>query len=93
MLVMSLFSFLDGEKADQEAASALKEAKKLASAAQRKTGQAEKKRVQVASHVDQLEPALLEMTEEIKTLKKKLVQDEKQLEAQGSGSHQTSCKR
>jgi len=80
------------EKANQEAAATLKEARKLASAARWKTGQAEKKRVQVALHVDWLEPALLETTEEIKTLKKKLVQDEKQLEGKRkeADSHQNS---
>jgi structural maintenance of chromosome 1 len=65
--------------AEQEAANGLKESKKKASAARRQTGQADKKRVQLAAQVDQLQPSVIQTTEEIKNLKKKLQQDEKHL--------------
>jgi structural maintenance of chromosome 1 len=65
--------------AEQELADALKETKKQASAARRVTGQADKKRVQLAAEVDQLEPSMIQTTEEIKNWKKKLGTDEKEL--------------
>jgi structural maintenance of chromosome 1 len=64
------------KQSEQEAGDTLKEAKKEASAARRKTGQVEKKRVQIASRLDQLEPNVIQITEEIKNLQKKLQQDE-----------------
>lgn len=54
----------------------LKAAKKDASAACRATQQTDKKRVQLASKVDQLDPGLIKEQEEVKNLTKKLKQDE-----------------
>jgi structural maintenance of chromosome 1 len=65
------------ESAELTGATNLKEAKKNASAARRQTGQADKKRVQLAAQVDQLEPSIIQTTEEMKNLRKKLQQDEK----------------
>jgi len=64
---------------ERELGSRLKEAKKLASAARRQTGQTDKKRVQLAASMDQLETEILQKTEETKSLAKKLAQDKKQL--------------
>ena len=64
---------------ETQAAQALKDAKKQASAARRVSAQAEQKRVTVAAKLDQLEPSLIQTTEEINNLQKKWTQDEKEL--------------
>jgi structural maintenance of chromosome 1 len=64
---------------EKEAASALKEAKKNASAARRQTEQTDKKRVQLAGKVDIIEPSIIKTTEEIKNVTKLLEKDEKLL--------------
>jgi structural maintenance of chromosome 1 len=69
------------ETQEAEAANVLKDAKKEASAARRKTQAEVKNRVQFAAKLDQLEPSIIQTTEEIKNLNKKLKQDEKQLAA------------
>lgn len=67
------------EEQENEANKALREAKKHASTARRETASADKKRVQLAAAVDKLEPSVIQTTEEIKNLTKKLKSDEKQL--------------
>lgn len=67
------------EEQEQELNKTLREAKKQASAARRETASADKKRVQLAAAVDKLEPSIIQTTEEIKNLTKKLKSDEKQL--------------
>jgi structural maintenance of chromosome 1 len=64
------------KETEQESAEALKEAKKESSAARRKTGQLDKKRVQLASQLDQMEPSVIQIAVEAKNLQKKLKQDE-----------------
>lgn len=64
------------EESEAEANENLKEAKKLASASRRQTQQAEKRRVELAATVDKLDPDQIKVQEEIKSLTKKLKQDE-----------------
>lgn len=66
--------------AEQEASNMLQQLKKEASAARRHTTQADKKRIQLAAKVDQLQPSLIETNEEIENLEKKITQDKRQLE-------------
>lgn len=64
---------------EEQFAQALKEAKKKASAARRHTQTVDKARVKRAAAVDQLEPDLIQATEEILNLKKKIATAQKQL--------------
>jgi structural maintenance of chromosome 1 len=75
---------------ETSAVALLSQLKKKASVARRTTGQLDKKRVHLAASLDQLEPSLLAAVEDIKTLKQRLVQDEKQLikRRQEADSHQ-----
>lgn len=71
--------FKQRQKSEINAGDILKEAKKHASSSRRITQQADKKRVELAGNVDQLEPGLIKAQEEIKNLVKKLKQDSTQL--------------
>lgn len=64
---------------EEQFAEALKEAKKKASTARRHTQNVDKARVKRAAAVDKLEPDLIQATEEILNLKKKIATAEKQL--------------
>jgi structural maintenance of chromosome 1 len=64
------------QQMELEAGLALKNAKKAASTARRHTAQADKQRIELASTVDQLEPKVIQTSEEIKNLRSKLKQDE-----------------
>jgi structural maintenance of chromosome 1 len=64
---------------EQTHAETLQQAKKQASAARRETGQRQQRRVELAALADRLEPAVIQTTEEIKSLANKLAQDEKQV--------------
>lgn len=64
------------EQSEVEEGENLKEAKKLASASRRQTQQADKKRVELAATVDRLDPDQIKIQEEIKSLTKKIKQDE-----------------
>ncbi|GKY92407.1 hypothetical protein MPSEU_000211300 [Mayamaea pseudoterrestris] len=66
----------DVKQREQDSGDILKETKKETSAARRKTGQLEKKRVQLSSQLGHLEPVVIQITEEIKSLQKKLKEDE-----------------
>jgi len=57
----------------------LKKAKKQASVARRAHQQADKKRVELAAKVDQLEPSLIRVEEEIKTFQKQMTHDKEQI--------------
>jgi len=67
------------EQDEELMAQALKEAKKKASAVRRNTQNVEKNRVKCAAAVGKLEPQIIETTEEIKSLKRKIAMAEKQL--------------
>jgi structural maintenance of chromosome 1 len=67
------------EDREQENTQVLRNAKKSASAARRETGAADKRRIKLAGEVDKLEPSIIQTTEEIKNLTKKLQTHEKQL--------------
>lgn len=69
----------DKQQAEEDLSKALKEAKKTASAARRHTGSVDKARVKSAAQVDKLEPEMIQTTEEIKSLDKKIAAAEKQL--------------
>jgi len=60
---------------EAEKSALLKKAKKAASAARRKTGQAEKQRVQAAALLDRIEPGVVQATEEIRSTKERLEAD------------------
>jgi chromosome segregation ATPase len=72
----------------------LKQLKKKASAARRQTQAADKKRVTLAAEVDKLEPSVIQATEEIKTLKKKIQGDQTQLKKkkEHSANHKGTLK-
>lgn len=70
---------IDQQKLEDAAAEALKAAKKKASAARRHTQKVDKDRVKAASLVDQMEPAQIQIAEEIKSLTKKIAMAESQL--------------
>lgn len=67
------------ENREQEKSNALKDAKKKVSTARRETAAADKKRIKLAGDVDKLEPSIIQTTEEIKDLTKKVQSHEKQL--------------
>ena len=67
------------EKNEQSCSQLLKKCKKQASSARRETAAAEKKRIQLSAALDKLEPAMIQTTEEIKNLTKKITADEKQI--------------
>ena len=69
----------DLQEVEKEKTKTLKNAKKDASAARRETAAADKKRIQLAGEVDKLEPSIIQTTEEIKNLTKKVQTSEKQL--------------
>jgi structural maintenance of chromosome 1 len=70
----------DLEKKEEETSQELKQCKKQASAARRDTATADKKRIQLAAALNKLEPAMIQTTEEIKDLTKKVESDDKQLQ-------------
>ena len=57
----------------------VKKGKKGSSIARCQTQTADKKLLQWATTIDKLEPSMIQTAQEIKTLEKKVVQDEKQL--------------
>jgi structural maintenance of chromosome 1 len=69
------------EKEDTERSHtvALKKAKKQASVARRAHQKADKQRVELAAKVDQLEPSLIRVEEEIKTFQKQIANDKTQI--------------
>mmetsp|Transcript_32041 Transcript_32041/g.78010 ORF Transcript_32041/g.78010 Transcript_32041/m.78010 type:complete len:1375 (-) Transcript_32041:665-4789(-) len=74
--------FDEKEEAEKEQASALKEAKKKASAARRATQAADKKRVELANEADKMQPSIIQVEEEIRSYETKRKKDEKSLENQ-----------
>ncbi|KAL3945257.1 MAG: hypothetical protein SGBAC_000668 [Bacillariaceae sp.] len=58
----------------------LKDSKKKASAARRQTQAADNKRIKLAGEMDKLEPAFIQVEEEMKTFEKKIAQDKSQVE-------------
>jgi len=67
------------EESEQSHTSKLKQAKKEASKARRGHQAADKERVSLAAKVDQLEPSLIRVEEEIKTFKKQISNDKTQI--------------
>jgi structural maintenance of chromosome 1 len=57
----------------------LKEAKKMASSCRRDNASIDKKRIDLASQVTKLEPSVIQVDEEMKSLKKKIETEKKQL--------------
>jgi len=80
----------DLEKQEHVASQQLKQCKKQASAARRETAVADKKRIQLSAALDKLEPAVIQATEEIKDLIKKVATDEKQLQKLNSDAEKHS---
>jgi chromosome segregation ATPase len=70
---------IEKEAFEEKHNATLKQLKKKASAARRQTQASDKKRVTLAAEVDKLEPSVIQATEEIKTLKKKVQGDQAQL--------------
>ena len=72
----------EGEEKEENERSqtiALKKAKKEASVARRAHQKADKQRVELAGKVDQLEPSLIRVEEEIKTFQKQITKDKTQI--------------
>eukprot|EP00531_Pseudo-nitzschia_arenysensis_P017492 CAMPEP_0116135988 /NCGR_PEP_ID=MMETSP0329-20121206/11482_1 /TAXON_ID=697910 /ORGANISM="Pseudo-nitzschia arenysensis, Strain B593" /LENGTH=1366 /DNA_ID=CAMNT_0003630821 /DNA_START=225 /DNA_END=4325 /DNA_ORIENTATION=+ len=67
------------EQAEIAHTAALKKAKKQASVARRAHQKADKQRVELAAKVDQLEPSLIRVEEEIKTFQKQIDKDKTQI--------------
>mmetsp|Transcript_21679 Transcript_21679/g.53551 ORF Transcript_21679/g.53551 Transcript_21679/m.53551 type:complete len:1308 (+) Transcript_21679:143-4066(+) len=70
----------------------LKESKKKASAARRQTQAADNKRVKLAGEMDKLEPAFIQVEEEMKTFEKKIAQDKSQVEKKKSQAEMHGAK-
>ena len=67
------------EDAERSQMSSLKKAKKEASAARRALQAADKQRVELAAKVDNLEPSLIRVEEEMKTFQKQITKDKDQI--------------
>ena len=67
------------EEIEQSHTADLKKAKKQASVARRAHQKADKQRVELAGKVDQLEPSLIRVEEEIKTFQKQIAKDKTQI--------------
>ena len=82
------------EETERSHTSALKTAKKQASVARRAHQKADKKRVELAAKVDQLEPSLIRVEEEIKTFQKQIAKDKTQIEkhTEKASNHEETLK-